>query len=881
MEERNREQRPPAEGVRIIGAEEAQAALDAGQAAGRRPDDELRFGDVPPAPQGPRPPHRFPLPDSVDPAEAVPRPPVATPVRSEERRGRHSAVRAVEPAPGIRRPGPGAEGDPARGELPDVGDRQLEGRPTVDPEPVSGADPVSSDPSRSDPSHSDPSHSDPSHSDPSHSDPSGSNPSQAGVGVGPAPRQDAKPAAELPGMPPARTPLEAWAEADPERWAAFAAGVDPERIESAHIESARIESGRSASGHAGFAAADTAEIPATHPTTGEQVQMEAGDQDPVRDPTQGERRPPDIPPPGFAAHEPAHGPEASEAARAAGRDPDSGPPPTPDGLGDPGFAADPEPSGDRITLTPSNGPELPPWTDPPTGEVPRILLDDPAVREDDASAWQELGSRGLRWRDEAGDWDDVEELQALGSEETRVGALDTTRTEHSDLYSFDEDFERLEEERSGSHPAISVAEAGEDIGATAASPPRTRQRRPAPPGRPAGPARRTGRPGQSRRIGPPGAGAGGRDLGTAGAVGAALVVILLALYAVGPIALLILSAVVIGAAAAEGFGMLQRAGFRPATLLGLVSSVAIVFAAYWKGVGALPLVVAVTFVALHAVVSPRDRRGSAAGQRGRHQPHVHLGRGARQLRRGHAAAHAGRGLFLGAVITAVGSDIVAYFVGSTMGTRPIAPEVSPGKTWEGAAAGFVAALVVGAIIGKTVTPWGGLKHGLLLGSDRRHRGPDRRSGRVDGQARPGHQGLGHHPARPWRSARPLRLDPARAACCLLLGRVHHILQVVRSPSASSALPARSAPRRSTSSGRSRPITGWWPSGRPPRSTPWWRRPSSFGPSKWRSPIRLGPRELARRVPAGTEVLSGPERSPPSPAAPTSSSTAWSVSPACR
>ena len=34
-------QRRPAEGVRIIRADEAQAALDAGEAAGRRPDDEL------------------------------------------------------------------------------------------------------------------------------------------------------------------------------------------------------------------------------------------------------------------------------------------------------------------------------------------------------------------------------------------------------------------------------------------------------------------------------------------------------------------------------------------------------------------------------------------------------------------------------------------------------------------------------------------------------------------------------------------------------------------------------------------------------------------------------------------------------------------------
>src|SRR5471030_279498 len=95
MAERNeRNDRAPerrqAEGVRIIGAEEAQKALDAGQAAGRRSDDELRYGDVPPAPSGPRPPHRFHLPDSVDPAAAVPLSPVA-PFKTEPTvvRGRH------------------------------------------------------------------------------------------------------------------------------------------------------------------------------------------------------------------------------------------------------------------------------------------------------------------------------------------------------------------------------------------------------------------------------------------------------------------------------------------------------------------------------------------------------------------------------------------------------------------------------------------------------------------------------------------------------------------------------------------------------------------------------------------------------------------------
>lgn len=67
--------RSSAEGVRIIGAEEAAAAIEAGQVAGRRPEDAPRFGDVPESPSGPRPELRFP---GVDP-QAVEKPPVVEP----------------------------------------------------------------------------------------------------------------------------------------------------------------------------------------------------------------------------------------------------------------------------------------------------------------------------------------------------------------------------------------------------------------------------------------------------------------------------------------------------------------------------------------------------------------------------------------------------------------------------------------------------------------------------------------------------------------------------------------------------------------------------------------------------------------------------------
>lgn len=74
------------------------------------------------------------------------------------------------------------------------------------------------------------------------------------------------------------------------------------------------------------------------------------------------------------------------------------------------------------------------------------------------------------------------------------------------------------------------------------------------------------------------------------------------------------------------------------------------------------------------------------------------------------------------VITVVkGSDIAAYFVGSLFGRHRMAPRLSPGKTWEGAAAGLVAAVVVSWFLiercGAGARPAGGpIVFGLVVGA---------------------------------------------------------------------------------------------------------------------------------------------------------------------
>jgi len=71
-------------------------------------------------------------------------------------------------------------------------------------------------------------------------------------------------------------------------------------------------------------------------------------------------------------------------------------------------------------------------------------------------------------------------------------------------------------------------------------------------------------------------------------------------------------------------------------------------------------------------------------------------------------------LFLLALIAA--ADVGAYFGGRRFGRHKLAPRVSPGKTWEGFAAGMLAAAAVAAIsaplLGRPLLPW--LALGVLV-----------------------------------------------------------------------------------------------------------------------------------------------------------------------
>jgi len=198
------------------------------------------------------------------------------------------------------------------------------------------------------------------------------------------------------------------------------------------------------------------------------------------------------------------------------------------------------------------------------------------------------------------------------------------------------------------------------------------------------------------------------------AVAIAVVALIMLKLGRGPATFLV--ALIVGAAAFEMYEAFRRAGYHPATLLGLLASVSIVGIAYTRGLQAFPLVIVLltAFTMLWYMAEVVRAR-----------PIVNIaitlftfvyigvfGAFAGLL----LSASGGTGLILGLAICAIGYDVFGYFIGTQFGRSRMSPRLSPNKTWEGLIGGMVASLVLGAIVGKVLAPWNGkITHGLALG----------------------------------------------------------------------------------------------------------------------------------------------------------------------
>ncbi|HMS89304.1 MAG TPA: phosphatidate cytidylyltransferase [Acidimicrobiales bacterium] len=385
---------------------------------------------------------------------------------------------------------------------------------------------------------------------------------------------------------------------------------------------------------------------------------------------------------------------------------------------------------------PVTGPvDMPHWTEPPTGEVPAVLIgDDSPFLEDgeDLDAWSSFATSTPRWRDADDDWDDggfVEQL-ATDSGQVRMGALGEAGGEDQRV-GFDDLEERVEERRSEAAEPVARAsdddwsasvgeiddegpgqgwsdedwidDASDDAGYGTEPEPRAVATSPAP-----GP------------VAPPVTpGGGDRDMGSAVAVGAGLGLVAVILLLAFPTGMVVLIAAALGLAAGEYFGVLRKVGWEAATPLGLAACTLLPFAVYWRGPLAYGLV---GFVVVAAVLSwylvgaggpdPRVLEGSGATLLGVAWIGG-LGATATAMLR---IPDDGKWLLFVALLATVAYDVGGLFIGRSMGHRPLSA-ASPNKTLEGLLGGmgaaFVVTLVCVAILELGVETGAGA--GILLG----------------------------------------------------------------------------------------------------------------------------------------------------------------------
>jgi phosphatidate cytidylyltransferase len=329
---------------------------------------------------------------------------------------------------------------------------------------------------------------------------------------------------------------------------------------------------------------------------------------------------------------------------------------------------------ERSPIVPPD-PVMPHWTEPATGEVPRVFASAP--EEDDLNAWTSFTSSQPRWRGEGtpAEHDEYDDFSRLADDETRLGALDPQNAGPADdFFEFDDGYD-------------------------------------APPPEPNEPATRaiTSDP---RRVpkarAPQGydrSGGSGRDVPTAIGVGLGLIVLFVLLAKIGTGAVVGLVTVVLAAAVIELYTALRRGGYPSATLPGIVATVCLPLAAYANGDVAYPLVLFLTVVVsmLWYLIGAGGDESPILGTSSTLFGVLYvaaLGSFAALI----LGMTDGIGILCGAIFATVGYDVGGFFVGRSMGTRPLS-EVSPNKTVEGLAGGVIGAVFGAVVIAGFITPW--------------------------------------------------------------------------------------------------------------------------------------------------------------------------------
>jgi phosphatidate cytidylyltransferase len=363
-------------------------------------------------------------------------------------------------------------------------------------------------------------------------------------------------------------------------------------------------------------------------------------------------------------------------------------------FGDTESARDQEAADGALTFGESDTGSLPHWTEPPTGELPKLDTEAAAAGDDEElDVWSSFTSETPIWKDDAPTTSGPDVSGAV----RRTGQHEAVSAEHEAIV------------REPSRITI-----GTDPSGMPRRPPVQTGRRRAG-GQPAG------RPVTSSRAAAP---PSGRDLPVATAVGLLIAAVFVAALMWRPLGVIALVTVILGLAAVEFYDRVTEKGYRPAIAAGIAACVAAPLGAYWIGERALPLVVAFGFMA--AAAGFIGARSIESGP----MPNASittlgiiwiglLGSFAALILRFSTIPGSptwGTDTLFLLALGVVANDVGAYFVGSAAGRTPLRPWISPHKTVEGFIGGslltIVALVVVG--IGEWSDTWTSTGHLLLL-----------------------------------------------------------------------------------------------------------------------------------------------------------------------
>lgn len=417
---------------------------------------------------------------------------------------------------------------------------------------------------------------------------------------------------------------------------------------------------------------------------------------------------------------------ATEAAESVARAEDGGAPPA--GLDEPTSSyqgvdagpstvppvrvtTSPDTSGvsDLPPVEPGQSFEMPHYAEPPTGQVPKVV-----IGEETDSRWSGLADQP-RWRDTEHQFDEQVGLDHLIDDAPKLGALEEpTRSDNffADLDLTDDTTSTVSSPVSTEQRAVSSG----SIDPVAAAAPELDEpvtRRPPTPRR-----RRPEGDGAGRSAVGADAGGGGRDVPLAAGVGVGLLAIGIACFYIGAVTSMILIAVILCLCAVELFSTLDKSGYRPAGLLGIAAVAGLAIAPLYEGVFAYPIILGLTVLgglAWFLFVQPGEGAVMNLGVTLLGVCYVGglgsfgtllLGQ-ARPFETG-KLSNQGIGIMIAAVLVTVSYDVGAFFIGRALGHTPLSA-ASPNKTQEGLIGGVLVALVVPVIIiwATDIAPVGG------------------------------------------------------------------------------------------------------------------------------------------------------------------------------